>query len=65
MTKLTENACRDVEIAFANELSVICDEIDIDVWELINLANKHPRINILNPGPGERSLYCGRSMVYS
>ena len=52
MTKLTENACRDVEIAFANELSVICDEIDIDVWELINLANKHPRINILNPGPG-------------
>lgn len=52
MTKLTENACRDVQIAFANELSVICDAIDIDVWELIQLANRHPRINILQPGPG-------------
>ena len=52
MTKLTENSCRDVQIAFANELSMICDDIDIDVWELISLANRHPRINILNPGPG-------------
>jgi len=52
MTKLTENASRDVQIAFANELSMICDEIDINVWELIRLANKHPRVNILRPGPG-------------
>ena len=52
MTKLTENASRDVQIAFANELSMICDEIGINVWELINLANKHPRVNILRPGPG-------------
>ena len=52
MAKLTENSCRDVQIAFANELSVICDKLDIDVWELINLANRHPRINILQPGPG-------------
>jgi UDP-N-acetyl-D-mannosaminuronic acid dehydrogenase len=52
MAKLTENSCRDVQIAFANELSVICDEFDIDVWELIALANRHPRINILQPGPG-------------
>jgi len=52
MTKLTENASRDVQIAFANELSVICDELNIDVWELISLANKHPRVNILEPGPG-------------
>lgn len=52
MTKLTENAFRDVNIAFANELSLICDELDIDVWELIALANRHPRVNILNPGPG-------------
>ncbi len=52
MTKLTENAFRDVNIAFANELSLICDELDIDVWELITLANRHPRVNILNPGPG-------------
>ncbi len=52
MAKLTENSCRDVQIAFANELSVICDELDIDVWELIGLANRHPRINILQPGPG-------------
>lgn len=52
MTKLTENSCRDVQIAFANELSIICDELDIDVWELISLSNRHPRINILNPGPG-------------
>jgi UDP-N-acetyl-D-mannosaminuronic acid dehydrogenase len=52
MTKLTENAFRDVNIAFANELSLICDELDIDVWELIALANRHPRVQILNPGPG-------------
>ena len=52
MAKLTENSCRDVQIAFANELSVICDKLDINVWELIALANRHPRINILQPGPG-------------
>jgi UDP-N-acetyl-D-mannosaminuronic acid dehydrogenase len=52
MVKLTENASRDVSIAFANELSVICDELNINVWELINLANKHPRVDILSPGPG-------------
>lgn len=52
MAKLTENAFRDVNIAFANELSHICDKIGINVWELIRLANRHPRVNILNPGPG-------------
>jgi UDP-N-acetyl-D-mannosaminuronic acid dehydrogenase len=52
MAKLTENACRDVQIAFANELSIICDKLDINVWELISIANRHPRINILQPGPG-------------
>lgn len=52
MSKLTENSFRDVNIAFANELSVICDGLDIDVWELIELANHHPRVNILQPGPG-------------
>ena len=52
MTKLTENAFRDVNIAFANELSMICDHQNIDVWELINLANRHPRVKILQPGPG-------------
>lgn len=52
MTKLTENAFRDVNIAFANELSLICDKIGIDVWDLISLANRHPRVNILRPGPG-------------
>jgi UDP-N-acetyl-D-mannosaminuronic acid dehydrogenase len=52
MAKLTENSCRDVQIAFANELSIICDKLDIDVWELISIANRHPRINILQPGPG-------------
>lgn len=52
MAKLTENSCRDVQIAFANELSIICDKLNIDVWELISLANRHPRINILQPGPG-------------
>ena len=49
MTKLTENASRDVGIAFANELSLICDDLDISVWELISLANQHPRVNILQP----------------
>lgn len=52
MCKLTENSFRDVNIAFANELSVICDKLDINVWELIKLANRHPRVNILQPGPG-------------
>jgi len=52
MAKLTENSYRDSNIAFANELSIICDKLDINVWELIKLANKHPRVNILTPGPG-------------
>ena len=52
MCKLTENSSRDVQIAFANELSLICDKADINVWDLIKLANKHPRVNILNPGCG-------------
>ncbi len=52
MCKLTENSFRDVNIAFANELSVICEKLNINVWELINLANRHPRVNILQPGPG-------------
>ncbi|MCK7579979.1 MAG: UDP-N-acetyl-D-mannosamine dehydrogenase [Chromatiales bacterium] len=52
MCKLTENSFRDVNIAFANELSIICDRLDIDVWELIALANRHPRVNILQPGAG-------------
>ncbi|MEC3906294.1 UDP-N-acetyl-D-mannosamine dehydrogenase [Tamlana sp. 2201CG12-4] len=52
MCKLVENSSRDVQIAFANELSLICNKADINVWELINLANKHPRVNILQPGCG-------------
>ena len=52
MCKLVENSSRDVQIAFANELSLICDKADINVWKLINLANKHPRVNILQPGCG-------------
>lgn len=52
MAKLTENSFRDVNIAFANELSLICDKLKINVWELIKLANRHPRVNILSPGPG-------------
>lgn len=52
MCKLTENSSRDVQIAFANELSIICDKAQINVWELIRLANKHPRVNILQPGCG-------------
>ncbi len=52
MCKLVENSSRDSQIAFANELSLICDKADVNVWELINLANKHPRVNILQPGCG-------------
>jgi len=52
MCKLVENSSRDVQIAFANELSIICDKADINVWELIKLANRHPRVNILQPGCG-------------
>src|SRR5210317_736129 len=52
MAKLTENSFRDVNIGFANELSLICDQEGINVWELISLANRHPRVSILQPGPG-------------
>jgi len=52
MTKLVENAYRDVNIAFANELSIVADSMGLDVWEVIRLANRHPRVNILQPGPG-------------
>ena len=52
LAKLVENASRDSQIAFANEISMICDKLNINVWNLIKLANKHPRVNILNPGPG-------------
>src|SRR5690606_25496290 len=52
MCKLTENSFRDVNIAFANELSMICEKLDINVWELVQLANRHPRVSILQPGPG-------------
>lgn len=52
LAKLTENSFRDVNIAFANELSMVCGTLDIDVWEVIALANRHPRVQILNPGPG-------------
>jgi UDP-N-acetyl-D-mannosaminuronic acid dehydrogenase len=52
LSKLVENSFRDVNIAFANELSLICDKLDINVWEIIKLANRHPRVNILKPGPG-------------
>jgi UDP-N-acetyl-D-mannosaminuronic acid dehydrogenase len=52
MTKLVENAYRDVNIAFANELSMVADKMGLDVWEVIRLANRHPRVNILSPGPG-------------
>ncbi len=52
MAKLVENAFRDVNIAFANELSLICDHLGLDIWEVIRMANRHPRVNILQPGPG-------------
>lgn len=52
LTKLAENSFRDINIAFANELSLICSEIGVDVWKLISLANRHPRVNVLSPGPG-------------
>jgi len=52
LSKLTENAFRDVNIAFANELSLICDALEVNVWDLISLANRHPRVDILQPGPG-------------
>lgn len=52
LCKLAENASRDAQIAFANELSIICEKVDVNPWELVNLANKHPRVNILNPGVG-------------
>ena len=52
LAKLIENAYRDVNIAFANELSIVCDQLSVNVWDLIELANKHPRVNILSPGPG-------------
>ena len=52
LVKLTENSSRDVQIAFANEISMICDQEDLNAWEVIELANRHPRVNILNPGPG-------------
>ncbi len=52
LVKMTENAFRDVNIAFANELSLVCDRLGVDVWELIRLANRHPRVKILQPGPG-------------
>lgn len=52
LSKLVENAFRDVNIAFANELSLICEQLDVNVWELIELANRHPRVSILQPGPG-------------
>ncbi len=52
MAKLTENSFRDTNIAFANELSILCDKFDIDVWELIRLTNRHPRVNVLSPGAG-------------
>lgn len=52
LSKLTENAYRDVNIAFANELSLVCEELHVNVWEMIELSNRHPRVNILQPGPG-------------
>jgi UDP-N-acetyl-D-mannosaminuronic acid dehydrogenase len=52
LAKLAENAFRDVNIAFANEIALVCDQLKVDVWEVIRMANRHPRVNILNPGPG-------------
>ena len=65
MAKLTENACRDVQIAFANELSIICDKLGIDVWRLIELANRHPRVEILTRSRCGWPLYCNRPLVFS
>jgi UDP-N-acetyl-D-mannosaminuronic acid dehydrogenase len=65
MTKLVENAYRDVNIAFANELSIISDRMGLDVWEVIRLANRHPRVNILSARPRRRRpLHRGRSVVH-
>ena len=64
MAKLTENASRDVGIAFANELSLICDKLDIDVWELIGLANRHPESTSSSRAWSRRSLHSSGSMVY-
>ena len=65
LVKLTENAYRDVNIAFANEISLVCDSLGIDPWELIGLANRHPRVDILKPGSGRRRpLHRGRSVVH-
>ena len=65
MTKLVENAYRDVNIAFANELSIVADKMGLDVWEVIRLANRHPRVNILTPRTGRgRALHRGRSVVH-
>jgi len=52
LAKLVENAFRDVNIAFANEIALVCDQLKVDVWEVIRMANRHPRVNILSPGPG-------------
>ena len=52
LVKLTENAFRDVNIAFANELSMVCDRLGVSVWDVVRLANRHPRVNVLQPGPG-------------
>ena len=65
LAKLAENAYRDVNIAFANELSLICDRLRVDVWELIGLANRHPRVDILQPRPRRRrALHRGRPLVH-
>ena len=59
MSKLVENSYRDVNIAFANELAALSKDLDINVWNLIELANKHPRVNVLYPGAGVGgALYC-------
>ena len=65
MAKLVENTFRDVNIAFANELASVCEAMGLDVWEVIRLANKHPRVNVLQPGPGRRrALHRGRPLVH-
>ena len=65
LCKLTENSSRDSQIAFANELSIICDKADINVWELIKLANKHPRVNILQPGCGVGGIALQLTLILS